>query len=161
MNISLKNRERIANEIVHGAVLIHGNKSVYRNNDVAYPFRQDSNFHYLTEWPEPDAHAVILIKASKPELYLFVQDRNLEMETWDGKELPSEEVISSYDNIEASVTTDLIRGSRVDAVLVALASHILNVSSLWSSRKFAIDLLQGTLAELESDEFKENGNKLN
>jgi hypothetical protein len=35
------------------------------------------------------------------------------------------------------------------------------VSSLWSSRKFAIDLLQGTLAELESDEFKENGNKLN
>ena len=77
------------------------------------------------------------------------------------RELPSEEVISSYDNIEASVTTDLIRGSWVDAVLVALASHILNVSSLWSSRKFAIDLLQGTLAELESDEFKENGNKLN
>ena len=77
------------------------------------------------------------------------------------RELPSEEVISSYDNIEASVTTDLIRGSRVDAVLVALAAHILNVSSLWSSRKFAIDLLQGTLAELESDEFKENGNKLN
>ena len=77
------------------------------------------------------------------------------------RELPSEEVISSYDNIEASVTTDLIRGSRVDAVLVALASQILNVSSLWSSRKFAIDLLQGTLAELESDEFKENGNKLN
>ena len=77
------------------------------------------------------------------------------------RELPSEEVISSYDNIEASVTTDLIRGSRVDAVLVALASHILNVSSLWASRKFAIDLLQGTLAELESDEFKENGNKLN
>ena len=51
MKISLKNRELIANEIVNGAVLIHGNNSVYRNNDVAYPFRQDSNFHYLTEWP--------------------------------------------------------------------------------------------------------------
>ena len=77
------------------------------------------------------------------------------------RELPSEEVISSYDNIEASVTTDLIRVSSVYSVLVALSSHILNLSSLWSSRKFAIDLLQGTLAELESDEFKEDGNKLN
>ena len=44
------------------------------------------------------------------------------------RELPSEEVISSYDNIEASVTTDLIRGSRVDAVLVDLfiKTHILS-----------------------------------
>ena len=90
MKISLKNRELIANEIVNGAVLIHGNNSVYRNNDVAYPFRQDSNFHYLTEWPEPDAHAVILIKDSKPDLYLFVQDRNLEMETWEGKRIGQE-----------------------------------------------------------------------
>ena len=81
MKISLNNRERLANEIVNGAVIIHGNTSIYRNNDVAYPFRQDSNFHYLTEWPEPDAHAVIVVKDSKPDLYLFVQDRNLEMET--------------------------------------------------------------------------------
>ena len=51
MNISKNNRERLAKEIVNGAVLIHGNELVYRNNDVAYPFRQDSNFHYLTEWP--------------------------------------------------------------------------------------------------------------
>ena len=91
MKISLKNRERLANEIVNGAVLIHGNSSVYRNNDVAYPFRQDSNFHYLTEWPEPDAHAVIVVKDSKPELYLFVQDRNLEMETGTEKELVKKE----------------------------------------------------------------------
>ena len=96
MKISLNNRERLANEIVNGAVIIHGNNSVYRNNDVGYPFRQDSNFHYLTEWPEPDAHAVIVIKDSKPDLYMFVQDRNLEMETWDGKELPSEEVFAAF-----------------------------------------------------------------
>ncbi len=106
MNISLKNRERLANEIVNGAVLIHGNNSVYRNNDVAYPFRQDSNFHYLTEWPEPDAHAVILIKDSKPELYLFVQDRNLEMETWDGKRIGQEGAIEQYNATAAFPNTD-------------------------------------------------------
>ena len=96
MKISLNNRERLANEIVNGAVIIHGNNSVYRNNDVGYPFRQDSNFHYLTEWPEPDAHAVIVIKDSKPDLYLFVQDRNLEMETWDGKRICQEGAVELY-----------------------------------------------------------------
>ena len=106
MNISLKNRERLANEIVNGAVLVHGNNSVYRNNDVAYPFRQDSNFHYLTEWPEPDAHAVILIKDSKPELYLFVQDRNLEMETWDGKRIGQEGAVEQYNATAAFSNTD-------------------------------------------------------
>ena len=56
---------------------------MYRNNDTWYPFRQDSNFHYLTAWPEQDAHAVIIIRDSKSELHLFVQDRNEEMETWE------------------------------------------------------------------------------
>ena len=101
MKISLNNRERLANEIVNGAVIIHGNTSIYRNNDVAYPFRQDSNFHYLTEWPEPDAHAVIVVKDSKPDLYLFVQDRNLEMETWEGKRIGQEGAVETY-NAKAS-----------------------------------------------------------
>jgi Xaa-Pro aminopeptidase len=26
-----------------------------RNNDAHYPYRQDSDFHYLTGFPEPDA----------------------------------------------------------------------------------------------------------
>ena len=101
MNISKNNRERLAKEIVNGAVLIHGNELVYRNNDVAYPFRQDSNFHYLTEWPEPDAHAVILVKNSKPELFLFVQERNLEMETWEGKRIGQNGAVESYGAVKA------------------------------------------------------------
>ena len=101
MNISKNNRERLAKEIVNGAVLIHGNELLYRNNDVAYPFRQDSNFHYLTEWPEPDAHAVILVKNSKPELFLFVQERNLEMETWEGKRIGQNGAVESYGAVKA------------------------------------------------------------
>ena len=61
-------RENLAKQIKNGAVILHSGSIVYRNNDTWYPFRQDSNFYYLTEWPEPDAHAVIIIKDSKPEL---------------------------------------------------------------------------------------------
>ncbi len=85
MNNSSTARENLAKTIKNGAVLMHSGHTVYRNNDTWYPFRQESNFYYLTEWPEPEAHAVILVKDAQPQLYLFVQDRNEEMETWEGK----------------------------------------------------------------------------
>ena len=53
MNNSTEARKNLAREIRNGAVLIHSGNTVYRNNDTWYPFRQDSNFYYLTEWPEP------------------------------------------------------------------------------------------------------------
>ena len=31
-----------------------------RNNDVHYPYRQDSDFHYLTGFPEPEAVLVLM-----------------------------------------------------------------------------------------------------
>ena len=60
IELSKFNRENLAKEIDEGAVLLHGNNTIYRNNDVAFDFRQDSNFHYLTAWPEPFAHACLL-----------------------------------------------------------------------------------------------------
>ena len=94
-------RQQLANRIKNGAVLLHSGSIVYRNNDTWYPFRQDSNFYYLTEWPEPDAHAVILINESKPELHLFVQDRNEEMETWEGKRLGQAGAVEKYGALKA------------------------------------------------------------
>ena len=66
-------RENLAKQIKNGAVILHSGSIVYRNNDTWYPFRQDSNFYYLTEWPEPDAHAVILIKTQNPRCTWLVQ----------------------------------------------------------------------------------------
>ncbi len=96
MNLSKQARERVAKVVKNGAVLIHGNKTVYRNNDANYQFRQFSDFHYLTEWPEPDAHAVILVNDSVPELHMFVLDKNEEMETWDGKRIGQQGAIELY-----------------------------------------------------------------
>ena len=90
-------RENLAKEIKNGAVIIHSGNIVYRNNDTWYPFRQDSNFYYLTEWPEPEAHAVILINDSKYEMHMFVQDRNEEMETWEGKRLGQSGAVEQYE----------------------------------------------------------------
>ena len=54
-----------------------------RNDDVAHPFRQDSDFHFLTGFDEPDAVAVLDPTASQP-FTLFVRPRDPEQEAWNG-----------------------------------------------------------------------------
>jgi Xaa-Pro aminopeptidase len=56
-----------------------------RNNDVTYNFRQDSDFHYLTDFAEPEAVAVLLPGRPQGEYLLFVRDRDKLREIWDGR----------------------------------------------------------------------------
>src|SRR5918997_5984481 len=51
-----------------------------RSYDTEYKFRQDSDFMYLTGFPEPDAIAVI-DPARKRPFTLYVRPRDPEMET--------------------------------------------------------------------------------
>ena len=123
-------RENLAKEIKNGAVILHGGEIVYRNNDTWYPFRQDSNFYYLTEWPEPESHAVILIKDSKYELHMFVQDRNEEMETWEGKRLGQAGAIDQYEAEKAYSYQDYRK------ILPNLLSGYQNIYCDYSSTNF-------------------------
>jgi Xaa-Pro aminopeptidase len=56
-----------------------------RNNDVEHPYRQDSDFHYLTGFGEPEAVAVLVPGRAAAEYILFVRDRDPLRETWDGR----------------------------------------------------------------------------
>ena len=96
IQIQKNNLSRLAKKIKEGVVVLHGSSVQYRNADTWYPFRQNSNFHYLTAWPEPDAHAIIRINQGKYELFLFVLDRNEELETWEGKRLGPEAAEELY-----------------------------------------------------------------
>ena len=54
-----------------------------RNDDVPHPFRQDSDFHFLTGFTEPDAVAVFDATSDEPYT-LFVRPRDPEKEAWTG-----------------------------------------------------------------------------
>ena len=56
-----------------------------RNNDVTYAYRQDSDFHYLTGFGEPESVAVLIPGREQAEYILFVRDRDPARETWDGR----------------------------------------------------------------------------
>jgi len=75
-----------------------------RSYDTEYKFRQDSDFWYLTGFPEPDAIAVIDPKAKKPYT-LYVRPRDLEMETWFGRRQGVEGAVKNY-NADQSFSID-------------------------------------------------------
>src|SRR5437764_14539194 len=56
-----------------------------RNNDVEYPYRQDSDFHYPTGFGEPEAVAVLVPGRPQAEYILSVRERDATRETWDGR----------------------------------------------------------------------------
>jgi len=57
----------------------------HRNNDVEYAYRQDSDFHYLTGFGEPEAVAVLIPGREHAEYVMFVRERDPGRETWDGR----------------------------------------------------------------------------
>jgi Xaa-Pro aminopeptidase len=56
-----------------------------RNNDVSYHFRQDSDFHYLTGFAEPESVVVLIPGRPQGEFVMFVRERDRERETWHGR----------------------------------------------------------------------------
>jgi Xaa-Pro aminopeptidase len=59
-------------------------RQVVRNRDSHFPFRQDSDFHYLCGFDEPDAVLVLAPGRRHGEYLLFCRERDRERENWDG-----------------------------------------------------------------------------
>lgn len=61
-----------------------------RNNDAHYPYRQDSDFHYLTGFGEAEAVLALIPGRQHGEVILFCRERDVERERWDGARLGTE-----------------------------------------------------------------------
>ena len=66
-----------------------------RNRDVHHPFRQDSDFYYLTGFPEPEAIAV-LAPGGEHEFLLFCRERDPHMEIWHGRRAGPQGAMARY-----------------------------------------------------------------
>jgi Xaa-Pro aminopeptidase len=82
-------------------VVLQAAPAKIRNNDVHYPYRQDSDFLYLTGFPEHEAVLVLIPAAEGGQCILFCRSRDREREMWDGRMIGLEAAISEYGMDEA------------------------------------------------------------
>ncbi|OQX33713.1 MAG: Xaa-Pro aminopeptidase, partial [Candidatus Sedimenticola endophacoides] len=67
-----------------------------RNRDVDYAYRPDSDFYYLTGFPEPEAVAILIPGRKQAEYILFCRERHPEREQWDGARAGQEGAVRIY-----------------------------------------------------------------
>ncbi|WP_260292292.1 Xaa-Pro aminopeptidase [Sedimenticola hydrogenitrophicus] len=67
-----------------------------RNRDADYPYRPDSDFYYLTGFPEAEAVAVLIPGRKQAEYVLFCRERDPEKETWNGRRAGQEGACERY-----------------------------------------------------------------
>ncbi|MCK5903505.1 MAG: Xaa-Pro aminopeptidase [Cocleimonas sp.] len=56
-----------------------------RNRDAEFPFRQDSDFLYLTNFNEPNAIAVLIPEHEAGQFLLFCREKDAKTERWTGR----------------------------------------------------------------------------
>ena len=124
-----RRRRQLSRIMGRGAIAIVPAAQVrYRNSDVEYPYRQDSDFQYLSGFPEPESVAVLIPGRPAAEYVLFVRDRDPLRETWDGRRAGPAGAVEQYGADDAFPIADideilpgLIEGR--DRVYYAMGTH--------------------------------------
>ncbi len=103
-----RRRKRLMDMIGSDSIAILPTSSVYiRNRDVEFPFRPDSDFFYLTAYPEPDAVAVLIPDRADGEFIMFCRESDEEMETWHGRRAGLDGVLNLYGADDAFPIEDM------------------------------------------------------
>ncbi len=81
------NRRRQLMDMVgpEGIVIVPSATLLIRNRDAEHPFRQDSDFQYLTNFNEPEAVAVLIPEREEGEFILFCREKDPKTERWTGR----------------------------------------------------------------------------
>lgn len=87
-------------------VILQAAPARIRNNDVHYPYRQDSDFLYLTGFREHDAMLVLIPGKEGGTSILFCRERDPKREMWDGRMVGLEAAVEEYGMDEAYSITE-------------------------------------------------------
>ncbi|MFU8811607.1 MAG: aminopeptidase P family protein [Balneolaceae bacterium] len=90
-----------------GVVYLKGGEVLRRyETDYEFPFRQESNFWYITGVAEPDYHALLDIQ--NQELHLFAPKRDAQYAVWHGKVQSKEQIKERYQPDHLHYHTELL-----------------------------------------------------
>jgi Xaa-Pro aminopeptidase len=87
--------------------IVPGATARFRNSDVEFHFRQNSDFHYLTGFDEPHAVIVLVPGREHGECILFCRERDDEHERWHGSVTGPERAMQLYGLDDAFPIADI------------------------------------------------------
>ncbi|HSB96164.1 MAG TPA: aminopeptidase P N-terminal domain-containing protein, partial [Spongiibacteraceae bacterium] len=102
-----RRRDLMAQMEPNSIAIVPAARETIRNRDVEFPFRQDSDFYYLTGFPEPDAVLVLLPGRPHGEVVIFCRERDPTMELWNGYRAGPEGVCENFGADDAFPISDL------------------------------------------------------
>jgi Xaa-Pro aminopeptidase len=109
-----RRRRQLMREMEFGSIaVIPAAPEVIRNGDVHFPYRQDSDFFYLSGFTEPEAVIALVPEREQGEFILFCREKDQEKETWHGKRAGQADAIAVYgadDSFPISDINDILPG---------------------------------------------------
>lgn len=117
-----KRRKQLMQQIGIGNIALIGSAATrVRNRDVDYPFRQDSDFYYLTGFNEPDSLAVFIPGRKQGEYILFCREFDEKKALWEGAHAGLEGATTHYkadDSFPIADLDDILPGMLEDKAKV-------------------------------------------
>ncbi len=91
-----RRRQLLAQLQPGSVVILASGREQVRNNDVMFPFRQNSDFHYLTGFPEDESLLVLRRGIDKDEMILFCKVPDPALERWTGPIIGPERACTDF-----------------------------------------------------------------
>lgn len=102
-----RRRELMSQMEADSIAILPSATTVIRNRDAEFKFRQDSDFHYLTGFNEPDSVLVLVPGRKHGQCLFFCRERDRERELWDGYREGPEGLCQHFGADDAFPITDI------------------------------------------------------
>jgi len=103
-----RRRQRLMEQMAPNSLaIVSSAPSTVRNRDVEHPYRQDSDFYYLSGFDEEQAVLVLMPGDEQHEFILFCQEKIPEQEIWTGRRLSPEAAPAQLGADQAYAITDI------------------------------------------------------
>jgi Xaa-Pro aminopeptidase len=89
-------RQQLLEAMGDGVAVFPSAPQALRNRDVGHPYRQDSDFYYLTGLDEPESLLLLTNQHEKHHVVLFVRPKKREREIWDGPRAGVEGAVEDF-----------------------------------------------------------------
>ena len=89
-------RQKVLKAMGQGVAILKGAPEQTRTNDTEYPYRQDSDFFYLTGYTEAGAACILNPNDKDAPFKMFVLPKDPKKEVWTGWRLTFEETQQAY-----------------------------------------------------------------